>query len=158
MPSHGLAGAGRESDLAETGLVGELSGDRNALVDQRRLAWLLCAGLRLDRGKHRLGCGQFGPASGKLGREGRKLRIEVHAQFLDGFLQPPVGLDLLALAGLDRLQGRKNDVGEQTGEGGEGLIHKEILGTLETERTITPGLPLVTRKENLCAHAASWWL
>jgi len=77
------------------------------------------------------------------------LRLDVQTQFLNGCFEPVVGGDLLCLARLNGFQAGEDCIGEQLGEGKQGIVHRQIVITNERSRMITDGLALVMRVDDV---------
>jgi len=75
----------------------------------------------------RLRRSQLCPAGRQLGREVRKLRLQMQTQLFDGVFKPVVGCNLFCLANLDALQIGQDYVGKHPSEGNKRVFHKEIL-------------------------------
>lgn len=105
--------------------------------------WRKGAVLRLHRLEGCLGGCQLCPAGRQLRCEVGELRLEMHAQLLDGVFQPIVGSDLLCLTYLHALQIGQDHVGKNPGKGNQGIVHEGILTVNLKKRLITSKSSLV---------------
>lgn len=106
--------------------------ERASIGDYRRV-------LRLRGSEGRLQGRHLGSASCQLCGDGRKLRLEVNLELVDGFLQSVICRDLLGMAGLHGFQVRQHDFSKQVCEGCNGFVHEQILSRNPLKHIVTAG-------------------